>query len=317
VGMMRTIYENAEHVRVWLGPAQETDEAGLELLRRVHRRCGMIQPGDTALDDSSPQQLGLPDTNDASWESVLRILHRPYFSRIWIVQEFLLARRCTILLGRHSIDGDAVLAFGGAFKKYPRLQDTLAINSHINTTWVVDSAWVSPPPGASVTQGSDGSSAQINIPFACNPSFASLWFLKSTLLSLGGLLILELLNHTRIFKSKDPRDRIFALVGLASHFDPEFRRRLVDYSKSLREVQMELAGWLMKNQRSAGSMLFSYAGHGQVRQQQLEAPAPSWVPDWSSASFTWPLAATYYAYDDPALSPQSTVERWFVSHTVS
>ncbi len=105
--MMGAIYKGAQHVRAWLGFADETDEAGLELLRRVHDRCGLIQPDDMSKDFSFPQQLGLPGHNDPGWRSVFEILHRPYFSRIWIVQEFLLARRCTVLLGPHSIDGGA------------------------------------------------------------------------------------------------------------------------------------------------------------------------------------------------------------------
>ena len=75
-----------------------------------------------------------------------------------------------------------------------------------------------------------------------------------------GILTLVLLKRTRIFKSKDPRDHIFALISLASSLDPEFRSRLIDYIKIFLDVQIKLASWLILNQRNTGSLLFSYAG---------------------------------------------------------
>jgi hypothetical protein len=314
VCMMGAIYKGAQHVRVWLGLAEQTDEAGLELIRRVHDRCGLTRLDDMSKDFSSTQQLGLPGPHDPGWRSVFKILHRPYFSRIWIVQEFLLARRCTVLLGPQSIDGDAVLAFAGAIRKYPNLQEAMAVKTSINATWVINSASLNAPAGAGLTEGS---SPQINIPVACYPSIMSLWLLKGTLSQSGGALILELLNNTRMFKSKDPRDRIFALVGLASHFDPDFAKRLVDYNKSFRDVQIELAMWLLEKQRRTESMVLSYAGD--TGQQQRDS-LPSWVPNWSggtSSIYTCPLAATYYTYDDIASMPNPLVDRRFISGTVS
>lgn len=130
------------------------------------------------------------------------------------------------------------------------------------------------------------------------------------------MLILELLNNTRMFKAKDPRDRIFALVGLASHFDPVFAKQLVDYNKSLRQVQIELAMWLLVNQRRTESMVLSYASDNG---QELDS-LPSWVPDWSGSAglvYTYPLVATYYAYHDIVTMPNPPVDRRIISATVS
>lgn len=64
VRMMGDIYRGAQYVRVWLGLAEETDEAGLELLRRVHDRCGLTQLDDTSKDFSFLQQLVVPERHD-------------------------------------------------------------------------------------------------------------------------------------------------------------------------------------------------------------------------------------------------------------
>ena len=62
------------------------------------------------------------------------------------------------------------------------------------------------------------------------------WFLKFTLSRYPGLFLLELLNGASMFKATDPRDRIFALVGLASHQDPAFIKLFANYDKSVYDV---------------------------------------------------------------------------------
>ncbi|KAK3897247.1 HET-domain-containing protein [Staphylotrichum tortipilum] len=315
VRIMRQIYERAGEVKVWLGLEEASDAMGLVLLRQVYRRCGMTDPSDLVTRDwTIVEFLNLPGMEDPAWRAVLKILHRPYFSRIWIVQEFLLARRRTVLLGPHTIDGDILLAFAGAMAKYPRIDEAVRANSTISTTLVVDAAWANPPVGSQLVPdpaNPTGPSRQIAIPAAVTPPIMTLWFLHFTTSQFGGALMLELLNWTRIFKAKDPRDRIFALVGLASHFDPEFAHHLVDYKKPLAEVQTELARWFLKHHRRTESMAFSY-----VDAAGQSASLPSWVPDWAggggTSMATSTLVATFYEVDDSAI-PNPFVYRRFLS----
>ncbi|KAK3899520.1 heterokaryon incompatibility protein-domain-containing protein [Staphylotrichum tortipilum] len=315
VRIMRQIYESAGEVKVWLGLEEASDAMGLVLLRQVYRRCGRTNPGDLVTRDWTILEfLSLPGMEDPAWRAVLKILHRPYFSRIWIVQEFLRARRRTVLLGPHKVDGDILLAFAGAMEKYPRISEAVGSNSTISTTLIVDAAWANPPVGSQpVPDPADpaGPARQIAIPAAVTPPIVTLWFLDFTASQYGGALMLELLNWTRMFKAKDPRDRIFALVGLASYFDDEFADHLVDYKKPLVEVQTELARWFLKNHRRTESMMFSYVG------ATGQAPSlPSWVPDWAGdggiSMATRSLVATFYEYDDSAI-PNPFVYRRFLS----
>ncbi len=319
VRIMRQIYQRARGVLVWLGLAEAGDVAGLALLRRVHRACGqqLTNPNDFTKIWTILEFLGLPGIEDPAWRALVKILQRPYFSRIWIVQEFLVARHRTVLVGPHNIDGDIVLAFAGAMDKYPRIREAVGVSSDTNAAMVIDASWVNPPVGAQpVPDPSNPTAAarRMAIPVVAIPPITTLWFLNHTTSQYGGALMLELLNWTRLFKAKDPRDRIFALVGLATHFDAEFAERLVDYKRPLAEAQTELAEWFFRCHGRRESMTFSYArpsGSGSL---------PSWVPDWtddSVSAYTPSLVATFYGSNAISAMPNPWVDRRFLAGGVS
>jgi hypothetical protein len=86
VQMMQQIYSNAQSVAVWLG---DTDDASL---------------ADTATDFVTPYVDPSFDLHTLSWDeqleaSVLALCTRKYWTRVWIVQELLLAKDGTIYCG--------------------------------------------------------------------------------------------------------------------------------------------------------------------------------------------------------------------------
>ena len=299
VRMMRQIYERAIHVHVWLGLAEDGDEAGLALMRRIDGRCGRSRPDDLQKDFTPLELLGLPGMENPDWEALGRILYRPWFFRIWIVQEILVARRSTFLLGPYHMDGDAVLGFAGTCEKFRCIYDAVAINATVN---------ISSEFQATVMSCSQSTAGAV----AVSPSAKTLWLLRFTLRE-QWLSMVELRNNTRNFQATDPRDRVFAVVGLASDLDPEFVRSLVDYEKSLADIQTELAIWFLRHQNRADSLLFSYVesvGHSDL--------LPSWVPDWIGRGHSQnSLAATYYSFEDAVAMPNPRVDRRIISGSVN
>jgi len=307
VRMMRQIYARANHVRIWLGTAGENDAAGLELLRKVHAQCGgdEIKPDQLEKDFSALEVLGLPTLEDnSSWKSLAGILYRPYFTRIWIVQELLVARGYTFLLGDWSVDGEVVLGVAGACERYRCVYDAIGVHAAV----FVNRKIPIPNPGDLLE-----SAKEVEKSMAVTPSIKILWFLRFTLAEAGGIAMLELLNNTRTFQATDPRDKIFAVVGLASDLDPAFVETFVDYEKTLVQVQTELAVWFLRQNRRAATMLLSYVeavGHSDL--------LPSWVPDWTGEGLSQcSLAATYYSYEDFMAMPNPVVNRRIISNSVS
>lgn len=88
--------------------------------------------------------------------------------------------------------------------------------------------------------------------------------------------ILQLLLFSHCFDSTDPRDKIFALIGLASDIDEDF----VDYSKPYEDLIKDLShrfldGRIRTNTGSALDVLSCIN-----RTEDEELAGPSWVVDW-------------------------------------
>ncbi|KAK8062031.1 hypothetical protein PG994_008397 [Apiospora phragmitis] len=98
VGRMRDIYRNAETVRVWLGRASETSPVAMrwidESASRHRSRFGV--PGCLA-DYASPEDVRRSQTR--RWRALLSLLERPYWRRVWIVQEIVLAKNLRLQCG--------------------------------------------------------------------------------------------------------------------------------------------------------------------------------------------------------------------------
>lgn len=90
------------------------------------------------------------------------------------------------------------------------------------------------------------------------------------------LIMFALLHATRNFEASDPRDKLFALVGLASDLSEDF----VDYSKDLKDRVTELSRlFLSGNLESASNQLDLLSCI--TRPGGEDETMPSWVVDWT------------------------------------
>ncbi|KNG49760.1 Heterokaryon incompatibility [Stemphylium lycopersici] len=85
VSLMRDIYTGAQSVVVWLGLATGSEELAFMLARRPSLR--KVEEFHTALAD---------------------VLNRPYWGRVWVVQEFVLAQAAEIWCGDFQVDATTV-----------------------------------------------------------------------------------------------------------------------------------------------------------------------------------------------------------------
>lgn len=97
--------------------------------------------------------------------------------------------------------------------------------------------------------------------------------------------LIKLLKSFRKCLCSDPRDKVYALLGLANE-QGAHKMVSVDYSESVEAVYLECAQSLIRN-RDGMEMLIQ-AGISQNRgYDHFKTSLPSWVPDWSRENFNY------------------------------
>ena len=102
VAQMRAIYSNATEVVMWLGPGHQ-DIENLSLVIDSHRaQCGFLDQPVTGC------SLKLDDdiTN-----AIDRLIGRTYWSRVWIIQEVVVAKNARIMCGTTFLNWDYLTQF--------------------------------------------------------------------------------------------------------------------------------------------------------------------------------------------------------------
>lgn len=94
IPFMRDLYENAECVYVWLGEASDLEMTAFQILPQLMDRFLAIEE-DVRLDPlnaASFEVVGLPLPTQEVWRALGTILTRPWWSRIWTLQELVVPR---------------------------------------------------------------------------------------------------------------------------------------------------------------------------------------------------------------------------------
>jgi hypothetical protein len=100
VGRMRDIYKNASAIVMWVGEEEGDGEQAIQLIRMVSSAMKS-----TTTDQIAKQMCGEHATlGPLHWAALARFMDRPYWSRLWILQEVAMGDRSTpILCGRHAV----------------------------------------------------------------------------------------------------------------------------------------------------------------------------------------------------------------------
>lgn len=105
VARMGQIYNNAMQVLVWLGPEDESTPMALEAIKRLsagvvltwdHRNCHTIPESEAEIVQYEPKKSNITPQH---WDSLRRLIQRPWFRRLWIRQEVQLASKVLVRCG--------------------------------------------------------------------------------------------------------------------------------------------------------------------------------------------------------------------------
>ena len=262
VRLMKQIYQNAKQVVVWLGEEVESDKDAFDALYSLNRflldfgkdqrNWGEVQ-GLSSFGDTL-QHLKFDSPGFRALDSLFQ---RPWFMRAWVVQEVVVAPRALVTCGTLTIPWKIISRVVSTFIRRGLL----------------------PQLGRDVFSNYEGlyradfiSRAQASI--GC-----------------GGISLLDLLISNRMCLSSDPRDKVFAIVGLAN--DCKMAGILPDYRFKTAKIYQNVAVYLAKP--SSMSVVLSLAGDTSSSRTPLFEELPSWVPDWSQREAKQPLLMPFHA----------------------
>jgi hypothetical protein len=270
VQMMATIYRCAEEVIVWLGESRDDSDEAMRLLARWGHALADagVHPQNTSKVLNNHDSLRLQNTLIAlkdsfpirSWQALDRLCTRSYWRRLWIVQEFILAKRVVVVCGFEQIDGNH-LAADDFFT------DFATSDAFPSCSWY----------------GKDEIKKRIEqrIPDEQLVLFRKLLHWRGRMTNMGPDKLFELIFDMASRECTDPKDRIFALAGFCTSETPHIT---VDYSKNENEISCMFARGCTER---SFMMVLCYAGIGYVKPLSFLGRHPddhsrsSWAPDWS------------------------------------
>ncbi|KAH7310863.1 heterokaryon incompatibility protein-domain-containing protein, partial [Stachybotrys elegans] len=273
VRMMGDIYSRARRVLIWLG-GDDAIQRGIETIAShvdeqdvnwsplqplfTHPLFYLSQRLLVWLGFHGAAELGVNNlkTPQSSapfdWALVVPVIQSPWFTRVWCIQELVMASN-PILVSRDS---------------------TLTWNSFSKTVLAFRQQFKA---------------------YQKDQSFENFYLLndirqrfkKKTKASL-----LELMFLTRGFQATDPRDKLFALVGLAGDVLSSDWEVTPNYNLSVLEVYRQFALWHLTRKRQLGILSFG-RNHDLASLPALEG-LPSWVPDLTRPGSAAPLPKLDY-----------------------
>ncbi|KAK3385522.1 heterokaryon incompatibility protein-domain-containing protein [Podospora didyma] len=220
------------------------------------------------------ERFGLPTVDSPLWNSWRRFFSSPYFQRIWILQEFASAKTLRFHLGNSSLNADQVMLACYAIKTYsgaknaqymrrdgdPREQMQKAVNG-LQLAWTM---------------------------------FYERTELRSGLLRQN---LVSKLKSGKWFLATDPRDKIYAVLGL-SRDGPSFQEHVsYDPAETSEIVLIRFARLLIEGGHGYDVLLQAGLG-GAMKTGDMKLP--SWVPNWANPSLRFNPVRSTSAYNSRA-----------------
>jgi hypothetical protein len=252
VKRMKHIYADAENVYVWTGP---------ELTGGEHVERFINDVGSAILRSPETFRWYIPSIpglyHDSAWKGIMELMSRPYWGRLWIIQEVLLANTAT------------KLCFGNRICSLPAWFATFAVlRGDLSSFFFAKArAIFATEPNASV----------LGDPTSFITSGTNMERLieldQFKYADLPGPDLMLLLDAGRSAHQWDTKDKVYALLGL---MDPAIQHGVdPDYSAPVFKTYRDFCWSVIK---ATGKLKIIFQGAAStIRNEHY----PSWVPDWS------------------------------------
>jgi hypothetical protein len=232
VSRMNDIYSQAANVIIWLGEPMSDAALAFDFLRDFGRPRSELPTSNDG--DRNTEQTAM---------SVRSLLTRPWWTRIWTAQEWILAGRTIFQSGQLTVDGEVLILSLEHYRYHVKHTDCCGM--HLTSDFL----------------------------FRLGDSLQSLFALNAVKQLYSRQDFSSSLGYLRMRDAADPRDKVYGVLALAPSQYTGFLR--ADYNASVEQVYEQLALALID--RTNWLDIFSHIAPNQPQNLKI----PSWVPDWT------------------------------------
>lgn len=283
---MSDIFGSASCVVADLVEASGDSDAALDLLERYLRTAlpgggytytfgRHLSSHETAMFMGMPQEAAgmcwapekLPDQDSEQWVALLRLTQRPWFSRVWIVQEFVLARDVIFYCGTRATSWCVLYAIGfdfedpdlPDFRLTTEASDMVSSSEHFSLLFQHRALRM-------LQQSPEGQALLETLPL---PPYTA------RTRSAG---LTDLLHCYQYSNSTIDRDRYYALAGLALDLSLLDRQELQpDYTADNVTWNLRMSKYLLRLPQ--GREMFMHSGLS----SQADLSLPSWIQTFGTS----------------------------------
>jgi len=256
VAMMQQIYTKASNVIVWLG---EGDDRTREDVSKAMRIAANYAAEDGwEYDDPYPMHVPLDRSQTEFNTTDCQIFENDWFRRAWVVPEVFNSRVVRVQLGRSSVPWSLLLRMNRCISRAawrPAQVRRALMPALFEALFDAD---------------------------RCTGNIASMSEINPT--TMGQLDSLDTLVRAADLDATDPRDKVFALVGLSEVFQARAvdSRIVPDYTKSVARVFADFTRWWIIQNKSLRILSGVHISVGRTWQRlSLDTPVDDSRPSWS------------------------------------
>jgi Heterokaryon incompatibility protein (HET) len=265
---MRTIYKQARDVVVWLGEEGNNSAQAMRLLKVLAKSVA----------DGTDRNLGdtLQETPDflghASWRALCQLMERPYWDRLWIMQEIPMGGEHTpILCGKDTVSWSELYHGTYTFGTY---------NVNIMFTLIEHECHDAGIPTSGLKRN----------------KIIHLWTEQNVQAGREKPQVMCMLDLGRKSLATEPRDRVYGVLGVmpaavAEKNKPNYNSSIAELYTSFTEAMISTSKHVFKNQETyiyyCATSLLCHAGKQLEILEQCtwhSSSMPSWVPDWNNTN---------------------------------
>jgi hypothetical protein len=289
VQQMGAIYRSAREVAVWLGPESNTSLRAFEILDAIVAILREKSWESLPFDHNAPDWLGedyhdrrkadrqmciyCSFFEDRKWglgmEAIEKLLRRPWWQRVWVIQEIALAQEATLYCGRHSANWDAFDEFLQMVSKATSEKESFHAKPMMTENWLdkIHNRLSGLLPGVMMSNIRQWRN-QVQEDSSPEPE------------------LMEILNLCRGTMCSDPRDRVYGVLDIFPGTKSNHPLVLPDYTISVTKLYSTVTVEKLLRDRTLDTLFMIAPNRLEFLENQSTGSIcrdyflPSWTPDW-------------------------------------